>query len=109
VSLPLPPVLASFSGEEDAELESAETPTLPIRALEAAAGIVSHAASLQARVQEQMHAVDRRLQRPMATPVPKRATRSAAAGAMIRHLRSPASARDAWVAAMIFAPPRCLD
>ncbi|MCW5557821.1 MAG: hypothetical protein KIT22_08320 [Verrucomicrobiae bacterium] len=109
---PVPPQRAAISADEAADLEAQETPALPVRALEAAAGIVDRAASLQARVQEQMHRVDLRIQRPARVPVPtpRRASRRQPAGtAWIRKLRSPVSARQAWIASIIFATPRSLE
>lgn len=106
----LPPVLASLSEDAPADQGSLSTPGHPPRALEAADGRVEIAGSLQARVQEQMNRVDRRLQRPEAAPVPERSPRyRPASTAWIDRLRNPASAREAWVSALIFAPPRSLE
>jgi len=114
LTLPAPPPVAPApawtSRNEPAERVPGESPSASVRALEAAAGIVDRAASLQARVQQQLQLADFRVQHAAPSPVPGRVSRRQPVPASwIRKLRSPASAREAWIASIIFAPPRSMQ
>jgi hypothetical protein len=104
---PLPPLLAGVSTSEPATLDTAEAPTLPVPNLVAADAQVERAATLQERVRAHMKLVETSVEqaRPRPAPTKNHSTdRSSRSG--VRRLRNVSTARQAFVGAVVFGPPR---
>ncbi|MBL9174030.1 MAG: hypothetical protein JNL10_10890 [Verrucomicrobiales bacterium] len=103
----LPPLLANVSTSDPATLDTAESPTLPLPTLAAADAQVEHAATLQERARAHLNLVDRSVEQARPQPASAREThrhRNSRSG--LQRLRSVSGARQAFMAAVVFGPPR---
>ena len=106
------PPLATTTVEqmEAAEPEQAAMPQVPLANLATAQTAFDHAARLQERVHDFLSRVDSRVDRaaPVVALTAHRPEPSPELKAFVKGLRSPSTARQAILAAMVLAPPKAL-
>ena len=119
--LPPPPPPTSvrpvtFDYNQDTDLESAPAPSVPLATWREAEAGLAHAdqaynegASLRDQINERMRAVNTRVQQHLPTSAVAPTERSAESAAVRAWLKQPDTARAAFVAALVFGPPKALE